>query len=101
MPASIGRIVIYTVSADDAARINKRRKDFNDNTKENWPLGAQAHVGNDVAEGDQFPMIVTRVWEGTANLINGQVMLDGNDNIWKTSLAQGDGPNTWMWPVRV
>jgi hypothetical protein len=104
---SIGRIVLYTLSEDDAKQINRRRTTggaIADRIKRNsedathWPIGAQAHIGNDVAEGDIYPMVVTRVW--SEGCVNGQVMLDGNDCLWATSATEGTGGHTWAWPTR-
>ena len=47
MIPTVGRIVLYTLTEDDAEHINQRRM-----------IGAQAHIGNDVAEGYEFPMII-------------------------------------------
>ncbi len=105
---SIGRIVIYKVTAEQADQINRRRtssqsiaeriKTSNpDNTK--WPLGAQAHIGNSVSDGDSFPMIIVRVWSG--DLVNGQAFLDGNDTLWTLSVKCGDEDGQWNWPPKV
>lgn len=107
MQATIGRIVLYTLSADDVKQINRRRTnggDIADRIKRNsenathWPIGAQAHIGNAVEEGEVFPMMVTRVWSETS--VNGQAFLDGNDCLWVTSASEGTGPHTWAWPQR-
>lgn len=114
---SIGRIVHYRLSADDAAQINRRRttgKSIADRMKASavaieggappivaWPYGAQAHIGNDVKEGDVFPMLIVRVWGPMAgSAVNGQVFLDGNDVFWATSRTVGDQPGTFSWPTR-
>ena len=110
---SIGRIVHYRLSADDATQVNRRRttgKSIADRMKDGvpmhetitaWPAGAQAHIGNEVSEGDTFPMQVVRVWGNTASsAVNGQVFLDGNDVFWATSRTVGEGPGTFSWPVR-
>lgn len=87
---SIGRIVHYRLSAEEADKINYDRK-----------IWSQTHKGNEVHEGDSFPMIITRVW-GTdpTSAVNGQVFLDGNDVLWATSVCVGEGPRTFSWPVR-
>lgn len=115
---TIGRIVHYKLNADDATQINRRRTtgtsiadrirqqvltpDMDDawpKTVPQWPLGAQAHIGNTVAEGDTFPMIITRVWSSTS--FSGQVFLDSNDVFWATSRPLGDQPGQFNWPPRV
>lgn len=115
---SIGRIVHYRLSADDAVQINRRRTDVgsiaarmrnaippqegqNADTIYGWPAGAQAHIGNLVAEGDTFPMMITRVWGDTpSSAVNGQAYLDGTDALWVTGACVGEGPRTFSWPVR-
>ena len=117
---SIGRIVHYRLSADDATQINRRRttgKSIADRMKLEldrlnherdegvqafaWPAGAQAHIGNEVTEGDTFPMLIVRVWGPSAeSAVNGQVFLDSNDVFWATSRTVGDQPGTFSWPVR-
>ena len=117
---SIGRIVHYRLSADDVVSINRRRtteKSISDRMKENrvavpgggpdvavygWPAGAQAHIGNSAAEGDVFPMLITKVWGDTpTSSVNGQAFLDGNDVLWVKSVSVGEGPRTFSWPTRV
>lgn len=114
---SIGRIVHYRLSVDDAIQINRRRtsgvsiatrmKSFVPSAQENesviygWPEGAQAHIGNAVKEGDVFPMLITKVWgDNPSSAVNGQAYLDGNDVLWVTSACVGDGPRTFSWPQR-
>ena len=88
MKPSIGRIVHYTLSENDATAIANRRKDFGVN------------IGNAVREGDVFPAVIVRVFEaaGSANL---KVLLDGTDDFWAGSVSEGEGPRTWAWPPRV
>lgn len=113
---TIGRIVHYRLSEDDAAMINRRRTTGHSimermkiqiSDKEcmtpllAWPTGAQAHIGNDAKEGDIFPMLITRVWGDTPTCaVNGQAYLDGNDVLWVTSACVGEGPRTFSWPTR-
>ena len=70
-----------------------------------WPLGAQAHIGNSASEGQEFPMVVVRVWTDEFGPgkpgVNGQAFLDGNDALWVTSVGEGDGDGQWHWPARV
>ena len=83
---TVGRIVHYRLSEQDAEQITNRRRD----------AGA---VGNSVRAGDTYPMVIVGVWSPT--LVNGQVVLDGPDTLWVTSVTLGDGPRTWSWPPRV
>lgn len=71
--ATLGRIVIYRVGQNDS--------DF---LKSN---GAT-----------HLPAIVVRDWGGCVNL---KVFTDGNNEFWKTSVAQGDGEYCWQWPTRI
>jgi hypothetical protein len=95
-----GRIVLYTISAEDADAINRRRADARVHLDEHRANsnGVQIHVGNSVAAGEEFPMVVVRVWG--PGCINGQVLLDGNDTYWATSRVRGEGPGSWCWPAR-
>jgi len=108
MDVTIGSIVLYTLTAQDADEINRRRttgskiaERIKKNTEASsaWPLGAQAHIGNSVTAGDTCPMVVTKVW--SAGCVNGQVLLDGNDCLWATSVTEGDQGHQWQWPARV
>lgn len=94
---TIGRIVRYTLSADDVLRIQKRRVDFIKHVKspEYKDTGYVAHFGMAVTEGDVFPMIITNVTE--TGLINGTVFLDG-DTLWVGHVSEGIGPDEWHWP---
>lgn len=114
--ATIGRTVHYVLTEDDADKINRRRTDgqsISDRLKpiENWkvdefplsrwPEGAQAHIGNSVQGGMEFPAIVVRDWNSES--VNLQVFLDGNDVYWATSVHQSEEsfPGNWHWPELV
>lgn len=111
MQPTIGRIVHYTLTDQDASAINKRRADFEafrrslaGPAEPGMPgaTGHMAHVGNHAAEGDVCPAMVVRLFEhaapGCANL---QVHLDGTDTYWATSRYEGDQPGHWAWPPRI
>lgn len=113
MDITIGRTVHYTLSEQDAAEINRRRtsgssifdriksKIANPQGGEDiaaWPVGAQAHIGNNTEAGQVYPAVAVRVWSpGMANL---SVALDGTDTYWATSRHEGTEPGTWAWPPR-
>jgi hypothetical protein len=102
---SIGRIVHYRLSPCNVEQIMRRRttgSSIADRIQNlSWPIGAQAHIGNTVHEGDVFPMMITRIWGGEeTSLVNGQVFLDGCDVFWATSVKVGDDPGTFFWPER-
>ncbi|MFI6909865.1 hypothetical protein ACIBKY_51995 [Nonomuraea sp. NPDC050394] len=107
MTPSIGRIVHYTLSEQDAQAINRRREDFDAFQRSHahphepgqpGATGHQAHVGNPVVAGLTFPAMIVRVFTSSANL---QVFLDGNDTYWATSRSEGEGASHWAWPPRV
>ena len=120
MQVTTGRTVLYTLSADDAERVNRRRTTGTSIAERmkvqisqvetatpilGWPTGAQAHIGNPASAGDVVPLVVVRVWpnefgEGVPG-VNGQAFLDGNDALWITSAKEGTDPGTWAWPPRV
>jgi hypothetical protein len=94
-----GSIVLLTISKQQADEINRRRTNSTSiatriESKE-WPAGAQAHIGNEVGEGDVVPMIIVKQWG--PNTVNGQAFLDGNDTLWVTSATEGDGPGQYKW----
>lgn len=121
---TIGRIVHYRLSADDAAQVNRRRTtgasiasrllwgtsgkhaeaipaQSVDGDVRAWPAGAQAHIGNEAREGDTHPMLIVKTWgDNSTSAVNGQVFLDGNDVLWATSVCVGEGPRTFSWPTR-
>ncbi|WP_374978112.1 hypothetical protein ACEYYH_10550 [Microbacterium trichothecenolyticum] len=102
---TLGRIVHYTLSEDDAARINKRRDDAVETAHRNKlnpeATGKQVHIGNRVNAGEVYPMVIVRVWGTTpTSSVNGQVLLDGNDTLWVTSVSVGDGERRFQWPAR-
>ena len=91
----IGQIVQYKLSAADVEQIERRYKDASDNRSkiQEEKTGYQVHVGNPVHEGQVMPLIIVEVHsEGN---VNGQVILDGNDSLWVTSVLQGDENGRW------
>lgn len=101
---TIGRIVDYTLSEQDAAAISSRRQQ--DQAAARDVVGqrycGQPSGGNQVSAGDVFPLIITRVWgDQPGSAVNGQVLLDGNDLLWVTSVSLGEGPRHFAWPARV
>lgn len=100
---SIGRIVHYTLTDSDAEQINRRRADAVRNMhmhRAGVADGSQVHVGNEVYAEEVYPLLITRVWL-TPESVNGQVLLDGNDTLWATSVTEGEGPGHYAWPARV
>jgi hypothetical protein len=83
MEITVGRLVHYTLNAEQVARINRR---------------TLPSTGNHATEGDVVPFLVVKVM--APGLVNGQAFLDGNDTLWVTSAQEGDRPGTWAWPPR-
>ena len=101
----VGLQLLYRLSESDAEQINRRRTDGGSihqrmtSDPPTWPEGAQAHIGNAAHAGDVYPLIVTRVWDHY--LVNGQVLLDGNDALWVTSVhkqAEDGEKGVWFRP---
>lgn len=97
-----GRIVYFVFNEQQAAEVMRRRTNAASiadriKTKE-WPVGAQAHIGNDVKVGDILPAQVLRVW-GESGCSNLKVQLDGSDEYWATSVNFNESkqPGTWHW----
>ncbi len=109
---TIGRIVIFKLSEENAKEINRRRTTplsiasriaLNWQNQVLWPLGAQAHIGSEVKAGDECAAVVVRVDEyGPDHLagVNIKVLLDGSDEYWAQAVKEGDGEGCWHWPVR-
>lgn len=96
---TVGRIVLYVLDEADVALITKRRINAR-------PLviddGFQTHDGNPVEAGEIYPMVIVRTWgDKPTSPINGQVLLDGGDSLWKTSRDHNAEklPGTFHWPV--
>lgn len=88
MIPTIGRIVHYTLSEQDAAQINALR-------------GSSTFKANPAAEGDVYPMMIVRVWGNSPDsAVQGQVFIDGNFTLWATSVSHGEGPRAYAWPER-
>lgn len=99
---TIGRVVLVSLTADDAEKINRRRTTGDEISRQMtvglWPKGAQAHIGNDVTVGDVVPGIIVRVWDDTT--VNVQCLLDGTDRFWATQRQLGTDVGSWFWPPR-
>lgn len=91
---AICRIVKYTLNDIDVRRINEQRA---------YSAGHPSELrGNTVVAGDVFPLIIIRTWGDTStSAVNGQLLLDGNDTLWLTSVTCGDGQGQFTWPERV
>lgn len=110
MAPTVGRIVHYQLSEQDAKQINRRRTDGASIAARlaaipaEWPRGAQAHIGNSAYPGEVVPLLIVRVWPNEYGEnqpgVNGQAFLDGNDSLWVTSAKEGTEPGTWAWPPR-
>ncbi|WNI17572.1 hypothetical protein [Actinacidiphila sp. ITFR-21] len=94
---TLGRIVLYRLSDQDASDINRRRKDAQDANPGAERTGVIVHHGNPAAEGQVCPAQVVRIFE-PSDAVNLQVALDGNDHYWATSRTQGTDPGHWAWP---
>ena len=91
---TVGMTVLYTLSEQDADQTNKRRDDTFKNLKyhQENSNGVQVHVGNKVTAGEVYPMMIVRIWGNAIDsAVNGQVLLDGNDCLWVTSVSAGTG----------
>lgn len=103
MGPRLGDRVIYTLTKQDADQINRRREDFTSFAHkasravagEDGRTGHRAHVGNHAGEGQECAAVVVGVFDPTATTANLQVLLDGNDELWATSIREGKGPGTY------
>ena len=71
MKPTIGRIVIYHCDKDEKENMNNQQ--------------------------ETAPAIITAVWGDEC--VNLKVILDGENNLWKTSAPLGNSETQWSWPV--
>lgn len=90
-----GDIVLYRLTAADAANINRRRQDFHEKGSADSRSGFIGHFGNWVQEGEVLPAVVARVHAEATVTCNLRVLLDGNDVYWATSRAEGTDAGAW------
>ena len=83
---TVGRIVHYRIPLSMAEDVNEQ-------------INQDQFRGSEVTEGEIVPMLITHVHNIT--LVNGNVFLDGEKDVWATSVEQGDNPGEWQWPARV
>lgn len=90
----LGEWVHYTLSQTDAEAINAKRAAYSsqtdglDDVTAEKLKGYQEFRGNFAQAGQTYPAIVVRSWSGTsANL---QVLLDGTDTYWTTSVSPSE-----------
>jgi hypothetical protein len=100
---SVGRIVHYRLSEQDATEINRLRDDTRVRMAAGggYAPGVQVHQGNCASAGDLCPAVIVRVFNPASPTVNLQVLLDGTDTVWATSRVPGDEPGQWSWPPRV
>jgi hypothetical protein len=99
---TVGRIVHYVLSEKDVNRIHASRAK---QLPEDTPRGLQINHGNPVnlSDHDHVAMIIVAVFPNEFGTnepgINGQVFLDGNDQLWVTSARydEGKSPGSWHW----
>ena len=89
MEPTIGRIVHYILSANDVEQINREYSSHHCN-----PHDVNQHV----------PAIICVVWPNeygpNYDGCNLQVFLDGNIQLWRTSIKEDIIAGTWHWPER-
>ena len=71
MTPSIGRMVVYHCDKDEKEKMNNNQ--------------------------ETAPAIITAVWGDEC--VNLKVILDGENNLWKTSAPLGELETQWSWPV--
>lgn len=101
-----GRIVLYYLSAQDCREISRRRTTGAAIAERiasgQWPVGAQAHIGSDVTEGDTLPAQIVKVIDKDKGCANLKVSLDGSDFFWAPEryYTADKVAGTWTWPPR-
>lgn len=98
MLPTVGRTVLYTLTAGDATAINAAR-DCQQGQEPKSHLNKHCPAGNHVAAGDVCAAVVVRVFDPKSWTVNLQVLLDGNDTYWATSRTFGEGECQWRYPL--
>lgn len=88
----IGDTLIYRLSQYDVQRFAQGNR-------------LSREHGNPLNIGDELPLIVAKVWphefgEGVPG-VNGQVILDGPETLWVTSVQEGNRPGTWRFREQI
>lgn len=96
---TVGRTVLYRLTEEQAQFINRRRA-AELLGKHEWQEDARKTIGNPVSAGDVFPLVICRTWgDQPTSAFNGQVLLDGSDTLWVTSVSiettHRDGAAYW------
>jgi hypothetical protein len=82
---TLGRVVHYRLDESDVARIR----------------ALPTTQVNPVLAGQLCPAVIVRTWGGQPDsLVNLQVLLDGQAQLWVTSRGAGTEDGTWSWPPR-
>ena len=98
MKPTIGRIVLFVLSAACCEAIENDRKASCCHGDELAGAPHQQKRGNPVSEGMVCCAQVVATWGGTC--VNLKVNLDGNDTYWVTSAShdqENKAPRTWHW----
>ena len=82
-----GRIVLYTLTDADVARIRNERD-----------LRPETSYGNPSHVGDVVPLLVVRGLD--ERHVSGQVFLDSAERLWIADAAEGDESGQWHYPPR-
>ncbi len=98
----VGSRVLYCLSAQDVEAVHRRRVEPGDIHARieagNWPIGAQAHTGERVTEGQYLPLDVVYLGPEEKNgstWISGRVLLPGNDILWVGNVSYGSDAGQW------
>lgn len=89
-----GRAVMYALSEFDVTQIALRRETTDQNHHQR-----HMHALTTPQPGDRLPMFITRIHGDGPDgcVVNGQVLLDGDDSLWVTSVSPGRGPGQFLW----
>lgn len=84
---TLGTTLLYRLSIDDVRRITEQRG-----------TSTTTGRGNAHSVGEPRPLLVTAITlegDGATTHINGQVLLDGADQLWVTHVREGAGWGEW------
>jgi hypothetical protein len=107
---SVGRIVHYQMTSYDCTMLKEQRASLELKTDPKSIGGFSTKLaaeGNGYKEGEIVAAVIVRTWgDSVESSCNLQLLLDGNDSMWKTSVSQTSHPDNapefgrWSVPPR-
>lgn len=82
----LGDTVLYTLTPEDILTINARR------------FTITSHTGTPPVAGDTYAALIVAIDSQHPDILNLQILLDGNDTHWTQGVTPGTGQGHWQTP---